>query len=65
MQYRFESLNILATIFSSIGGKGKKIDFIRLLGDKLPDVLDENQKTNKVRYLLTAMNRNGLIAAYS
>ena len=29
-------------------GKGKRSDFIELLGNKLPDVLTEKQKVNKV-----------------
>ena len=42
-------------------GSGTKADFIRLLGDKLSDVLEEKQKDNKVRYFLTTMSRNGLV----
>jgi ATP-dependent DNA helicase RecG len=42
-------------------GKGVKADFIELLYDKLPDVLDARQKDNKVRYLLSAMRKDGLI----
>jgi len=42
-------------------GSGTKTDFIRLLGDKVSDVLDEKQKDNKVRNLLMAMKRDGLI----
>ncbi|HEY8889659.1 MAG TPA: RNA-binding domain-containing protein [Clostridium sp.] len=41
--------------------KGKKKDFMELLFSKLPDVLDEKQKENKVRNLLTAMKREGII----
>lgn len=41
--------------------KGKKKDFMDLILSKLPDVLDENQKENKVRNLLTAMKREGII----
>lgn len=40
---------------------GTKADFIKLLGNKLSDVLNEKQKVNKVRYFLTAMHKNGLI----
>jgi len=40
---------------------GSKADFVRLLGDKLPDVLDAKQKDNKIRYLLTSMRKNELI----
>jgi len=42
-------------------GSGTKTDFIRLLGDKVSDVLDEKQKDNKLRNLLMAMKRDGLI----
>ena len=42
-------------------GKGTKNDFIELLGDKLPDVLNEKQKANKVRNYLTAMRLAGII----
>jgi|GEM_PF-1529524 len=42
-------------------GSGTKADFIKLLGDKLSDVLDEKQKINKVRNLLFSMNRHKLI----
>jgi ATP-dependent DNA helicase RecG len=42
-------------------GKGVKADFAELLYDKLPDVLDARQKDNKVRYLLSAMRKDGLI----
>lgn len=41
--------------------KGKKKDFIKVLFDKLPNVLDDTQKENKVRNLLTAMKREGII----
>jgi ATP-dependent DNA helicase RecG len=40
---------------------GTKADFIKLLGDKLSDVLDDRQKDNKVRSFLTAMHKNSLI----
>jgi ATP-dependent DNA helicase RecG len=38
-------------------GKGTKSDFVKLLGDKLPDILDEKQKIKKVSNLLAAMSR--------
>jgi ATP-dependent DNA helicase RecG len=41
--------------------KGTKADFLELLGDKLPDVLNEKQKVNKVKYLLTSMHEEGII----
>ena len=40
---------------------GTKADFIKLLGDKLSDVLNDKQKDNKVRSFLTTMNRSGII----
>jgi ATP-dependent DNA helicase RecG len=42
-------------------GKGTKGDFVELLGDKLPDVLDEKQKSNKIRNFLTSMHKDGII----
>ena len=42
-------------------GNGTKDDFMKLLRDKLSDVLDDKQKDNKVRYLLTSLNELGLI----
>jgi ATP-dependent DNA helicase RecG len=42
-------------------GSGKKSDFVGLLSDKLPDMLDKKQKAHKVRYFLTVMHINGTI----
>lgn len=42
-------------------GSGTKADFIELLSSKLSDVLDDRQKDNKVRYLLTAMQGSKII----
>jgi ATP-dependent DNA helicase RecG len=42
-------------------GKGTKKDFIELLSGKLSDVLNEKQKINKVKYLLTSMRKDGII----
>ena len=42
-------------------GEGTRADFVKLLSDKLPDVLNDKQKANKVRNLLTSLNRSGLI----
>lgn len=42
-------------------GSGKKADFIKLLGDKLSDVLDDKQKENKVRSLLRVLHKNEVI----
>lgn len=42
-------------------GFAKRLDINRLLLDKLPDVLDEIQKQNKVRNLLQALRKEGLI----
>jgi len=42
-------------------GKGKKTDFVKLLSDKLPDVLNAKQKDNKIRYLLNSMRKDGII----
>lgn len=41
--------------------KGKKKDFTKVLFEKLPNVLDDKQKENKVRNLLTSMKREGII----
>lgn len=43
-------------------GKGKKKDFIGLLFDKLPDNLNEKQKENKVKNMLSKLKKQGLIA---
>ena len=42
-------------------GEGQRSDFEGLLLDKLPDVLDIDQKKNKVKNILQSMRRNGLI----
>jgi len=42
-------------------GKGQKGDFIKLLADKLPDILNEKQKSDRVRNLLISMRREGMI----
>jgi len=42
-------------------GSAKKKDFIELLFNKLPDVLDEKQKYNKIRNLLTALKKQNII----
>ena len=42
-------------------GKGKRSDFINLLGNKLPDMLTEKQKVNKVRNYLAVLHREGVI----
>lgn len=39
----------------------KRLDIDRLLLDKLPDVLDEKQKDNKIKNLLQALKNQGLI----
>ena len=40
---------------------GTKADFIKLLKDKLSDVLDDKQKESKVKNCLTSMRKNGII----
>ncbi|OFC72588.1 RNA-binding domain-containing protein [Alteromonas confluentis] len=42
-------------------GIAKRVDINGLLLDKLPDVLDANQKENKVKNLLQALKKEGLI----
>ena len=42
-------------------GMGKRSEFDELLLDKLPDVLDRDQKNHKIRNLLQSMKREGLI----
>jgi ATP-dependent DNA helicase RecG len=42
-------------------GIGTKEELVKLLSDKLSDVLDAKQKDNKVRSLLRAMHNNGMI----
>jgi len=41
--------------------KGKRVDFEKLLLDKLPDILDEKQKKDKVKNLLQKLRRLGAI----
>lgn len=41
--------------------EAKRLDIDVLILDKLPDILDEKQKSNKVKNLLQAMRRAGLI----
>ena len=41
-------------------GIGTKAEFIKLIGDKLSDVLDDKQKDNKVRSLIRAMQKKEL-----
>ncbi len=42
--------------------EGKRSDFENILLDKLPDVLDEKQKKNKVKNNLQALRRSGVIS---
>ena len=42
-------------------GKAQKKDLLKLLWVKLSDVLDENQKENKVRNLIASMKAEGII----
>lgn len=42
-------------------GSAKRTDIDRLLVDKLPDVLDEKQKSNKIKNLLQALKSEGVI----
>jgi ATP-dependent DNA helicase RecG len=41
--------------------KGSKKDFIELLAEKLPDVLSDKQKDDKIRNLLALLRREGQI----
>ncbi len=41
--------------------KGQRADFEKILLDKLPDILDESQKKNKVKNLLQSMKKAGII----
>lgn len=40
---------------------GQRADFEKILLDKLPDILDDSQKTNKVKNLLQTMRKDGII----
>ena len=42
-------------------GKGTKKDFMELLGEKLPDVLSDKQKDDKIRNMLALLRREGRI----
>ncbi|HQS66984.1 MAG TPA: ATP-binding protein [Sulfuricurvum sp.] len=41
--------------------KAKKVDFEKLLLDKLPDILDEKQKKNKVKNILQKLRTIGIV----
>lgn len=43
--------------------KGRLADFDRMLANKLPQVLDDKQRKNKVRNLLQKMRRDGLVTS--
>lgn len=42
-------------------GKAKRLDIDGLILDKLPDVLSDKQKINKIKNLLQALKKDGLI----
>jgi ATP-dependent DNA helicase RecG len=42
-------------------GGGRRSDFIELLADKLPNMLDDKQKEDKIRNMLMSMKRKGII----
>jgi ATP-dependent DNA helicase RecG len=42
-------------------GSGTRRDFINLLGNKLSDTLTQGQKVTKIRYLLSCLNKKGII----
>jgi ATP-dependent DNA helicase RecG len=43
-------------------GEGKRADFDKILLDKLPDVLNKNQKLNKIKNILQKLKSSGLIS---
>ena len=43
--------------------QAKRADFEKLLIDKLPQILDEDQRRHRVRNLLQKMRRDGLVEA--
>lgn len=43
--------------------RGRLVDFDKMLANKLPQVLDDKQRKNKVRNLLQKMHRNGLVVS--
>jgi len=45
--------------------KAKKKDFVNLLKEKLPDLLTDEQKVSKIRYLLQKMKQEGIITTDS
>ena len=45
--------------------KAQKSDFRKLLWDKLPDILSEQQKNRKITYLLTTLRQGGIITTDS
>jgi ATP-dependent DNA helicase RecG len=51
----------LITDYLAQFGKANRKEFDRLLKDKLSDALDWDQKSNKIRNLLTKLRRRGII----
>ena len=47
--------------YLKITKKAKKADFEKLLLDKLPNILDEKQKKNKIKNILQKLRLNGEI----
>ena len=43
--------------------RGRLVDFDKMLANKLPQVLDDKQRKNKVRNLLQKMRRDGLVVS--
>ena len=43
--------------------RGRLADFDKMLANKLPQVLDDKQRKNKVRNLLQKMRRDGLVVS--
>lgn len=43
--------------------RGRLADFDKMLVNKLPQILDDKQRKNRVRNLLQKMRRDGLVAS--
>lgn len=46
-------------------GSAKKKDIRKLLWDKLPEIMEDKQKEDKIRNLLSSMRKKGIITTNS
>jgi ATP-dependent DNA helicase RecG len=58
-----QDYSILVTDYIKIFKRGRLADFDKMFTDKLPQVLDDKQRKNKVRNLLQKMRRDGFVTS--